>query len=321
METTMTQEQRAFARGLITKGELGRTPAQQRAEFDELFASRPLGDDVTLTPRTLGGVPALDVRIDSADGADAPAGADSGAGADGVGAAARAHNGAEAVIFYLHGGGYVVGSARTGANLAVPLARRTGLPAVSLEYRLAPENPFPAALDDALAAYKELVETGRPILIAGDSAGGGLALATMLAARREGLRLPEAAVVFSPWADLTLSGTSIDSRGDLDPLFSRAHMEEYAEAYLAGHDPKDELASPLLGDLSGLPPLLIQVGSAEVLLDDALRLAVRAAEQEVDVSLDVVAGAPHVYPLMVGVMDEADQALDRAATFLVGAVA
>ncbi|TDD16788.1 alpha/beta hydrolase [Kribbella turkmenica] len=291
----MSEQQRATARSLITRGDLTRTPEQQRAEFDENFAGRPLGDDVTLTLRTLGGVPALDVHVDGADG--------------------------EAVIFYLHGGGYVIGSARTGANLAAALARRTGLPAVSLEYRLAPENPFPAALDDALAAYRELVDSGRPIVIAGDSAGGGLALATMLAARRDGLRLPEAAVVFSPWTDLTLSGGSYDSRGDVDPLFSRAHLEAYAERYLAGHDPKDELVSPLLGDLSDLPPLLIQVGSAEVLLDDALQLAVRAAEQEVDVSLDVVAGAPHVYPLMVGVMDEADQALDRAARFLVGGVA
>jgi monoterpene epsilon-lactone hydrolase len=165
------------------------------------------------------------------------------------------------------------------------------------------------------------LESGRRIVIAGDSAGGGLALATMLAARRDGLPLPVAAALFSPWTDLTLSGASLDSRGDVDPLFSRAHIEEYAEHYLAGHDPKDELASPLLADLTGLPPLLIQVGTAEVLLDDSLRLVVRAAEQEVDVSLDVVAGAPHLYPLMAGVMDEADQALDHAARFLGDAVA
>jgi monoterpene epsilon-lactone hydrolase len=291
----MSQEQRAAARGMISKGDLGRTPQQQRDDFDALFADLPLGDDVTLTPRTLGAVPALDVQVEGADG--------------------------DAVILYLHGGGYQIGSARTGANLAAPLSRRTGLPAVSLDYRLAPENPFPAAVDDALAAYKELLESGRQVVIAGDSAGGGLALATMLAARREGLPLPAAAVVFSPWTDLTLSGASLDTRGDFDPLFSREHIAEYADHYLAGHDPKDELASPLLADLTGLPPLLIQVGSAEVLLDDAVQLAVRAAEQEVDVSLDVVAGAPHVYQLMVGVMDEADEALDHAARFLGGAVA
>jgi monoterpene epsilon-lactone hydrolase len=286
----MSHEQRATARSFMSKGDLTRTPAKQREDFDGVFGDRPLGDDVTLTPRTLGGVPALDVAVEGADG--------------------------DAVILYLHGGGYAIGSARTGANLAAPLARRTGQQAVSLEYRLAPENPFPAALDDALAAYKELLETGREIVIAGDSAGGGLALATMLAARREGFRLPAGAVVFSPWTDLTLPGGSLDTRGDVDPLFSRAHMEQYAVYYLAGQDPKDELASPLLADLTGLPPLLIQVGTAEVLLDDALRLAVHAAEQDVDVSLDVVAGAPHVYQLNVGVMDEADEALDRAAAFI-----
>ncbi|WP_406052382.1 alpha/beta hydrolase [Kribbella sp. NBC_00889] len=286
----MSQDQRAAARSMMTKRDPDRTPAQERADFDAIFADRPLGDDVTLTPRTLGGRPALDVQVAGADG--------------------------DAVILYLHGGGYVVGSARTGANLAAPLARRTGLPAVSLEYRLAPEHPFPAAVDDALAAYKELLGSGRPIVIVGDSAGGGAALATLVAARREGLPLPVAAAVFSPWVDLTLSGESMDARGDLDPLFSRAHMAGYAEHYLAGHDPSDELASPLLADLTGLPPLLIQVGSAEVLLDDSLRLAVRAAQHDVDVSLDVVAGAPHVYPLMAGVMDEADEALDRAAHFL-----
>lgn len=291
----MSQEQRATARSLITKGALGRPVAQQRAEFDELFADRPLGDDVTLTPRTLGGVPALDIKVDGADG--------------------------DAVIFYLHGGGYTIGSARTGANLAAPLARRTGFQAVSLDYRLAPENPFPAAVDDALAAYKELLASGRPVVIAGDSAGGGLALVTMRAARREGLPLPRAAVVFSPWTDLTLSGASLTARSDIDPLFSRGHIEEYATFYLAGQDPHNDLISPLLADLTGLPPLLIQVGSAEVLLDDALQFTVRAAEQEVDVTLEVVAGAPHVYPLMAGVMDEADEALDHAARFLGGAVA
>ncbi|TCC34577.1 alpha/beta hydrolase [Kribbella capetownensis] len=296
----MSQEQRAAARSMMSKGELGRTADAERAAYDALFAERPLGDDVTLTPRSIAGVPALDVQV---------------AGADGDG-----------LILYLHGGGYVVGSARTGANLAAPLARRTGVPAVSLDYRRAPEDPFPAAVEDALAAYKELLAGGRPIALAGESAGGGLVLATILAARREGLPLPAAAVVFSPLVDLTLSGESMDTRGDFDPLFSRDHIAEYAAHYLAGHDARDELGSPLFADLTGLPPLLIQVGSAEVVLDDALRLATRAARYDVDVSLDVVAGAPHVFQYMVGVMDEADEALDRAAAFLglrlpVGAVA
>lgn len=286
----MSQEQRAAARSMMSKGDLGRTPGQERAAFDALFADRPLGDDVKLIERTLGGVPALGVEVDGAD--------------------------RDGVILYLHGGGYVVGSARTGANLAAPVARRSGVPAVSLDYRRAPEHPFPAAVDDAFAAYKELLGSGRRVVLAGDSAGGGLVLATLLAARREGLPLPVAAVVFSPWVDTTLSGESMDTRGDFDPLFSRGHMAAYADHYLGEHESRDALASPVFADLTGLPPLLIQVGSAEVLLDDALRLAVRAAHHDVDVSLDVVAGAPHVFQYMVGVIDEADEALDRAAQFL-----
>jgi monoterpene epsilon-lactone hydrolase len=286
----MSREQREALRGAIQKSAPGRTPAEERAVFDELFANRPLGEDVTLRPRTLGGVPALDVEVEGADG--------------------------DGVILYLHGGGYVVGSARTGANLAAQLSRRTGVPAVSLDYRLAPESPFPAAVEDALAAYRELVEHGQTVVLAGDSAGGGLALAMMIAARREGLSLPAAAVVFSPWTDLTLSGASIDARESLDPLFSRAHLAGEADHYLAGQDPSNELASPLLADLTGLPPLLIQVGSYEVLLDDALRLAARAAEYELDVSLDVVAGASHVFPNLVGVLDEAAEALDHAGHFV-----
>jgi acetyl esterase/lipase len=287
---TMSAEERAAVRGMMQKAELGRTPEQQRAGFDGLFATRPLGDDVTLAERTLGGVPALDVRVKGDD--------------------------AEGVILYLHGGSYVVGSARTGANLAAPLSRRSGVPAVSLDYRLAPEHRFPAAVHDALAAYRELVESGQPVVIVGDSAGGGLGVATMVAARAEGLPQPAGAVLLSPWTDLALTGPSMDGRGADDPLFSRANMAESAELYLGGGDPRNELASPVLADLKGLPPLLVQVGTAEVLLDDSLRLVARAAEQEVDVSLDVVAGAPHVYQYFAGLLPEADEALDHAATFI-----
>ncbi|GAA3146741.1 acetyl esterase/lipase [Kribbella aluminosa] len=284
----MSAEERQAARGMMQKSEVGRSPKEQRAGFDELFANRPLGDDVTLAERTIGGVPALDVRVEGADAAG--------------------------VILYLHGGGYVIGSARTGANLAAPLSRRSGVPAVSLEYRLAPEHPFPAGIHDALAAYRELAD--QQVVIAGDSAGGGLALATLIAARAEGLPMPAGVVLFSPWTDVALTGPSIDARSDYDPLFSRAAMEESAELYLGGADPRNELASPVLADLKGLPPLLVQVGTAEVLLDDSLRLVARAAEQEVDVSLDVIAGAPHVFQYFAGLLPEADEALDHAATFI-----
>ncbi|MFI5713838.1 alpha/beta hydrolase fold domain-containing protein [Kribbella sp. NPDC051620] len=172
------------------------------------------------------------------------------------------------------------------------------------------------AVDDAIAAYKELLDSGQKVVLAGDSAGGGLALALMLAARRAGLPQPVATVLYSPWTDVSLSGGSVDSRGDFDPLFSRAQMAESAEWYVGGQDPLDELASPLFAELTGLAPLLIQVGSAEVLLDDSLRLAVRAAEAEVDVSLDVIAGAPHVFQYFTGFLPEADEALERAAAFV-----
>jgi acetyl esterase/lipase len=282
----MSREERELARGLMERGELGQSVEGQRADFNGRFSALPLGDDVTLSPRTLGGVPALDVEVDGADG--------------------------DGVILYLHGGAYAIGNARTGANLAAPLARRVGVPAVSLDYRLAPEDPFPAGVEDALAAYRELA--GQNVVLAGDSAGGGLALALLLAARRAGLPLPAGAVLFSPWTDLTMSGASLDT--DADPLFTRAHLAESAASYLGDADPADELASPVLADLTGLPPLLIQVGTAEVLLDDSLRLVTRAAECEVDVSLDVVAGAPHVFQYFAGMMSEADEALDHAAVFL-----
>lgn len=286
----MSAEQREAARGMMQKAELGRTPEDQRAGFDELFAGRPLGDDVKLAERTLGGVPALDIRVDGAD--------------------------ADGVILYLHGGSYVVGSARTGANLAAPLSRRSGVPAISLDYRLAPEHPFPAGIHDALAAYRELVEDGQNIVIVGDSAGGGLALATLIAARAEGLPQPAGVVLLSPWTDVSLKSPSMDSRGDDDPLFSRANMAESAGFYLGRAEARNELASPIFADLKGLPPLLVQVGTAEILLDDSLRLVARAAEQDVDVSLDVIAGAPHVFQYFAGFMSEADEALDHAATFI-----
>ncbi|QNE22290.1 alpha/beta hydrolase [Kribbella qitaiheensis] len=271
-----------------------RTPAGQRASFDSQFKDYPLGDDVTVRPTTLGGVDAVDITVEGADG--------------------------QGVILYLHGGGYVVGSANTGSQLATALARRAGTPAVALDYRLAPEDPFPAPVDDAYAAYRALLDSGRPasdIVLAADSAGAGLALAVMLSARRDSLPQPAGAVLFSPWADLSLTGESMDARQALDPIFDREQIQWYADQYLAGQDPLDELVSPVFADLTGLPPLLIQVGSYEVLLDDSIRLAARAAASEVDVSLEVVAGLPHVFQYLAGQVDEADEALDRAGRFLV----
>lgn len=267
--------------------------AGQRAAFDSRFKDRELGAGVTVRPTTLGGVPAIDITVEGADGGG--------------------------VILYLHGGGYVVGSANTGTFLATALARRVGVRAVSLDYRLAPENPYPAGVDDAYAAYRALLDVGTradDIVLAGDSAGGGLVLAVLLSARRDGVPLPAGAVLVSPWTDLSLSGASIDERVELDPIFDRAQMQWYADQYLAGHDPLDELVSPVFADLAGLPPLLIQVGTYEVLLDDSVRLAARAAESELDVRLEVVAGVSHVFQSLSGQLPEADEALDRAGRFL-----
>lgn len=224
----------------------------------------------------------------------------------------------EARLLYLHGGGYIVGSPDTHAALTAELALRLNTTAVSLDYRLAPEHPLPAAVDDALAAYTELIRTTAPekVLLAGDSAGGGLAIALLVAARRAGLPMPAAVATFSPFADLTLSGASLSTKHGVDPIFTRDSLVPFAQAYLNGQDPSDELASPFLADLKGLPPLLIQAGSSEVLLDDAVRLAARAGSDEVPVTLEIEPGATHVFQNQFGDGGPADAALDRAGAFL-----
>ncbi|MEN0128857.1 MAG: alpha/beta hydrolase [Brevundimonas sp.] len=288
----MSQDQlAAIDVALRSGGGGGVSLAEQRAGFEQ-FAARPVAPDTEVADVTLGGVPALRLAPPDTTGG---------------------------ALLYLHGGGYVIGSARSGAGLAAALARRARLAAYSLDYRLAPEHPFPAAVDDGLAAYRALLGEGRdvsPLVVAGDSAGGGLALATLLAARDEGLPLPAAVVLLSPWADLTLTGESLRTKEADDPIFDAADIAEYATRYLDGHDPADPQVSPILADLTGLPPLLVQVGTNEVLLDDATRLAARAAAAHVEVTLEVVARAPHVFQHFAGNLDEADAALDRAGRFL-----
>ncbi|MFF4341386.1 alpha/beta hydrolase [Kitasatospora sp. NPDC001540] len=223
-------------------------------------------------------------------------------------------------ILYFHGGSYVAGSPETAMSLTGNLVTRTGSRALSLDYRLAPEHPFPAAIEDGLNAYRALLDGGEDpaaTAFAGDSAGGGLAVTTCLAARDAGLPVPAAIVAFSPGLDLTRTGRSMDSRADLDPFFTRAGMEHTGGMYLAGQDPHQPALSPAVhADLTGFPPLLLQVGGNEMLLDDSTRLAARAREAGVDVVLDVTADVPHVFQAFAGVLDEADQALERAALFL-----
>ncbi|MEV6638433.1 alpha/beta hydrolase [Actinoplanes sp. NPDC051470] len=224
-------------------------------------------------------------------------------------------------ILYFHGGAWALGSPDTAMSITANLVARTGVVAVSLDYRLAPEDPFPAGLDDCLAAYRELLDSGTDpstVVFAGDSAGGNFSIAACLAARAAGLPMPAAVVAFSPSLDMTLTGASMDTKAGIDPMFNRENLEPIMQTYLAGHDPRDELLSPaVVGDLTGLPPVLLQVGTNEVLLDDATRMAERARAADVDVILDVVAGVPHVFQMFAGgALDEADQALDRAALFL-----
>ncbi|GAB2831151.1 alpha/beta hydrolase [Lentzea nigeriaca] len=223
-------------------------------------------------------------------------------------------------ILYFHGGSYVVGAPETALSLTGSLVVRTGFRALSLDYRLAPEHPFPAAIDDAVAAYRALLDSGEDpesIAFAGDSAGGGLTVTTCLAARAAGLPMPAAIVAFSPGLDGTRTGESMDTREDADPFFTRQTLERTGALYLAGQDPRQELISPaLFGDLTGLPPMLLQAGTNEVLLDDSTRMAARALAAGVDVVLDVTADVPHVFQAFTGVLEEADAALDRAALFL-----
>ncbi len=223
------------------------------------------------------------------------------------------------VILYLHGGGFRIGSIDSHRDLIQRLSDACGARVLAIDYRLSPENLFPAQLDDALAAYRWLVAHGGAsagTVISGDSAGGGLALACMLAAREAGLPLPCAGYLMSPWTDMTAGGASYDSRADRDPLHQRAMILGMAKGYLGkAGNPHDPLASPLFADLTGLPPLLIQCGGREVILDDSVVLAERAREAGVDVDLDLYDDMIHVFQTYAE-LPAAGRALGRAGEFL-----
>ncbi|MEU3563393.1 alpha/beta hydrolase [Kitasatospora sp. NPDC006786] len=302
----MSREQRIRVDGFLRQqGPAGpRSVEEIRAGFRELMARMIVPhDSIRTAPTTLGGRPALRVE---------PIG--------GPGTGERAAPGAAGTILYFHGGGWVFGSPGTALSLTGNLVARTGLGAYSLDYRLAPEHPFPAAIEDALSAYRALLDRGEDpsaVVFAGDSAGGGLAVTTCLAARDAGLPLPAALLAFSPGLDATRSGASMETREGVDPVFTRAGLERTGAMYLAGADPHQPLLSPAVcADLTGFPPMLLQVGGNEMLLDDSTRLAARANAAGVDVVLDVTADVPHVFQAFAGVLDEADEALDRAALFL-----
>jgi epsilon-lactone hydrolase len=272
--------------------DLAQEVTEHRKGFDS-FAVAPYPADVAAREVTLGGVGAIELTVAGSTG--------------------------PVTVLYFHGGGYVVGSARTGARLAAEIARRAAGRALSVDYRLAPEHPYPAAVEDGLAAYAGLLDSGtdpRHVVVAGDSAGGGLAIATLLAAREQGLAQPAAVVVFSPWADITRSGPSMRAKDGVDALFTYDAIGWYADKYLPAGDRSVPLASPVFASLAGLPPLLIQVGSHEVLVDDSVRLAASAARDDVEATLHVLQAAPHVPQNRFGQVAEADDALDEVARFI-----
>ena len=222
------------------------------------------------------------------------------------------------VVLYLHGGAYALGSLATHRAFLGRFATATRTRVLALEYRLAPEHPFPAALEDAVAAYRWLVATGvgpTEIVIAGDSAGGGLALATILLLRDAGEPLPVCAVCLSPWLDLTLSCASIDSNAKSDPILGREVLERYARLYADGNDAHAPLISPLFADLSGLPPILLHVGSDEILLDEAVALADTARAAGLECELEVWPGMFHVFQ-MIPFLRQSGAALGKAARFI-----
>jgi acetyl esterase/lipase len=264
-----------------------------RAAFNELMAQVPVAPDVQQNRVEIGGVAGVEVTIQGND--------------------------AENVILYFHGGVYVIGSATASVPLVGDLVRRSGAKAITLEYRLGPEHPYPAAVEDARAAYEGLLALGiapAQIALAGESAGGGLAVALLLALREAGVPLPSCGYVMSPYVDLTLAGETLTDKREVDPLLTLDGLRARVPDYVGGADASDPYISPIFGDLRELPPLLIQVGSHEILLSDALRLAGRAAICDVPVALDVTPGVPHVFQAYAGLLDEAGAALDRASEFL-----
>ena len=266
-----------------------------RPAFDQLMEETLAADDVVYEPATLGGIPGWWCR---------PAAAD-----------------ARAAILYLHGGAYVVGSAKAYRHFGGQIAARAGAPVFVADYALAPERPFPAAVHDAEAAYRALAATGAPrIAIVGDSAGGGLALITaanMTRAARDGtVPRPVGTVALSPWTDLGLSGESIATRASHDPLLTAAALRDARQLYIGEQNPSDPLASPLYGDLAGLPPTLLHVGEDEILLDDARRYAERLGAAGSVGELHVWKGMVHVFPANLALLRAAREAVDNIGTFL-----
>ncbi|MFB9979334.1 alpha/beta hydrolase [Mesorhizobium kowhaii] len=267
---------------------------EARPMFDAMLAATPASADVRVEAATVGGIAGFWLRVPTA------------------------RPGAR--MLYLHGGGYVLGSAKGLANFAGQIAARVGADTFVPDYRLAPEHPFPAAIGDAIAAYRGLVAVGAErIVVVGDSAGGGLTLSllsTITADKTKETVQPVGAAVMSPWTDLALTGDSFETRAEADPIFTRGVLQGFADMYLQGQDATNPKASPLYAELNSLPPIRIDVGDDEVLLTDSSRYADRARAAGVEVTLSVWEGMPHVFQSSIGRFLAAEQSVDAIGDFL-----
>lgn len=269
------------------------TLAERRAAYEGLGQAFPVSDDVRVTPLSVNGVSAEEIIADGAD--------------------------PDQVLLYFHGGGYALGGFLTHRTLVADLSRASGRRALLVDYRLAPEHRFPAPVEDATAAYCWLLDSGvsaANICLAGDSAGGGLTMATLLSLKSQNIALPAGALCISPWVDLQMTGASHIARADQDPMVKLPDLKEWVAMYLGDADPANPLASPIHGDLAGLPPLLIQVGTAETLLDDAFLLERAAKRAGIDVNLRVWEDMIHVWHHFAPVVADARRAIDEAGLFL-----
>jgi epsilon-lactone hydrolase len=280
-------------RGLLAAHPCPASLDERRKRLDALGAQYPLPPDVRVEPVDANGVAAEWTTTPEADPTRA--------------------------ILFLHGGGYISGSIDSHRHMIAQAGREARARTLALGYRLAPEHPFPAALDDAIAGYRFLLSQGfapETIAVAGESAGGGLAVATLVSLHDAGEPLPACAWLSSPWVDLTMTGASIRTKAAVDPLLSEPYLAELAKAYLNGTDPLNPLASPLHADLRGLPPMLIQVGSAEILLDDAVRLAGAAGAADVRVTLEVWPDMIHAWHLFYQQVAAGRRALAAVGAFI-----
>jgi acetyl esterase/lipase len=266
-------------------------PARVREDFEALFAEAPRPDSVRYEAAEVGGIAGLWARVGESAG--------------------------DRAIVYVHGGGFIVGSAAAYAALGGSLAHSAGVDTFIVDYRLAPEQPYPAAPRDVLKVYRSMLSAGmKSVAVAGDSAGGALVMSLLLQARQEGLRMPACAVLWSPWLNFACDTASYRRNAARDPTLTTPGLLAGARHYVGAEMPADAALHPLDADLSGFPPLLVQVGSIEILLDDATRIAARAAAADVPTRLEVFPGLPHVFQSFAALLPDAARALQESAAFI-----